>query len=510
MEQESNILGNRKPLIRWLVYIACIIPTALFLFIALGRLFYPLALESMEGGTFVWVMQAFRTGVVYPTANPDYIPYNYTALHVYVSLLFSWLAGGPSFTLLRIISILSTLGTAYFVGRSLSEKSDPGKILIGAGLYLATYFPLYTWYDVGRVDQLATFFAVVASFLVWRGRNGLWFFLGGMFIGLAFVTKQVYITIAVSVLLYLLARDIKSILFALGGLFVGGFGVYWLIDIANQGNSWLYCFEIPSHFPVGTQPIKLFVLLKHLTMMAPLFIFALWQLLREIKPGKKGWLRSLLSNHFAMIFIWTLIFGVVFNMNPGAAANTLMIFVPFLVIMAGRWLLGTSLGRFPGWKAVILAAGIVFCIFSDGLPTGRIPSLAQEDYYERLTGFLRGEERPYLIEFPELVMLAGKPPIPDQLMVMAITRARKDVALEMERRQQAEYYSIIILLKGDAKSYWMKDGHYQELGNDILLDKSIPVDFGHYPIQPASVLIPSRRDKAEVLMRLAEHGLING
>jgi hypothetical protein len=501
------MFGDANPLLRWIVYVACLLPIVGFLVIALGRLGYPLALESMEGGTYVWVVEAFRTGVVYPPANPDYIPYNYTALHVYVSLLFSWLAGGPSFPLLRVISIISTLATAWLVGRSLSEKSTPGTILLGAGLYLATYFPLYTWYDVGRVDPLATFFAVLASFLVWRGRNSWWFFLGGVFIGLAFVTKQVYITIVVPVLLYLLARDIKSTLFALAGLLVGGGGVYWLIDIANHGNAWLYCFAIPSRFPVGQQPIKLLVLVKHLLMMAPLFILALWQLWFAIKPGKRGWLRSLLGNHFAMIFIWTLAFGVVFNMNPGAAANTLMIFVPFLVIVAGRWMLGDSLSRLPGLKTAILAVGIIFCILSDGVPTDKIPSRHQEVYYQHLTTFLRGEERPYVDEFPELVLLAGKPPIPDPLMLMAINRVDGKVAAEMDKRQQGGYYSVVILLKNDGKEYWLRGGCYKEVGHDILLDKSVPENFGRYPIQPASVLIPRNRDTGEVICRLQECGL---
>ncbi len=52
---------------------------------------------------------------------------------------------------------------------------------------------------------------------------------------------------------------------------------------------------------------------------------------------------------------------------------------------------------------------------------------------------------------------------------------------------------------------WTYNGKYDEVGHDILrLSTGISVDFGNYPIQPLSLLIPSNRDETAVIARLKD------
>ena len=243
-------------------------------------------------------------------------------------------------------------------------------------------------------------------------------------------------------------------------------------------------------------------------MMAPLFLLALWQAWLEIKIWKKGWFVRLLQSFWVLVFMLMLAVGLCLTCNLAQQPNTLMIFVPFLAIVAGRWILGSALGRFQQIKGLIVCLGIIFCVSSDGWIGKHFPTAERSDYYERFIGFLKGEERPYVPGFSYEVLAAGRPPIPDDLMVIALFQARKEIAGEMMKRRAEGFYSMVILGRGGGKEFWMQNGVYVEVGDDILKDLGQVNDFGNYPIQPISILIRSGRDEKEVIARLKENDLI--
>ncbi|HID53794.1 MAG TPA: phospholipid carrier-dependent glycosyltransferase, partial [Anaerolineae bacterium] len=162
-----------------------------YLFVALSRVTYPFDLDFIENAM---LLQAWRTGAglpVYLPPNGEFVP------QVYMPL-YTWLGGlplrltGPVFWPLRLLSLLSTLGTAvllYLIGRQL--QPNRAIALVGAALFLAGYKLTGGWYDLARVDALFVFLALAGmGTAVYHHHTNRGLALAGLLMGLALLTKQ--------------------------------------------------------------------------------------------------------------------------------------------------------------------------------------------------------------------------------------------------------------------------------------------------------------------------------
>ena len=174
------------------------IASLVYLRVGLTRVFYPYALDLVEEAM---LMQAWRVAQglpVFVPPNAEFVP------QVYMPL-FTWLGGqllrltGFTFWPLRLLSFLSTVGTAVLlVWIGWRESGSKPVALAGAALFLAGFRLVGGWYDLARVDSLFTFLCVAGLVVVVYGRSlAIKTLLGGLLLGLAFLTKQNGLLLAV-------------------------------------------------------------------------------------------------------------------------------------------------------------------------------------------------------------------------------------------------------------------------------------------------------------------------
>ena len=183
-----------------------LVASLLYLRVGLARVFYPYALDLVEEDMLLQAWRVAQGLPVFLSPNAEFVP------QVYMPL-FTWLGGqllrltGFAFWPLRLISFLSTVGTAVLIVYIGWRESDSKTIsLIGGALFLAGYQLVGGWYDLARVDALFTFLSVAGLSVVVYGRSPLKRpLLAGLLLGLAFLTKQNGLVLALIAGFYLFA-----------------------------------------------------------------------------------------------------------------------------------------------------------------------------------------------------------------------------------------------------------------------------------------------------------------
>ncbi len=202
------------------LFLISLVASLAYLRVGLARVFYPYALDFIEEDM---VMQAWRVAQglpVFVPPNAEFVP------QVYMPL-FTWLSGqllrltGFAFWPLRLISFLSTVGTAvllYFVGWR--ESGNKTAAFVGSALFLAGYRLVGGWYDLARVDALFAFLSLAGLVVLVYGGRGTQSYaeaaqrgaernivFGAVLLGLAFLTKQNGLFLAVVAGLFLFTAE---------------------------------------------------------------------------------------------------------------------------------------------------------------------------------------------------------------------------------------------------------------------------------------------------------------
>ena len=184
-----------------------LIVSLLYLRVGMARVFYPYALDLVEEDMLMQAWRVAQSLPVFVPPNAEFVP------QVYMPL-FTWLGGqllrltGFAFWPLRLISFMCTVGTAVLIVYVGWRESGSKTIsLIGGALFLAGYPRLVGgWYDLARVDALFTFLSVAGLSVVVYGRSPLKRpLLAGLLLGLAFLTKQNGLVLAIVAGFYLFA-----------------------------------------------------------------------------------------------------------------------------------------------------------------------------------------------------------------------------------------------------------------------------------------------------------------
>jgi hypothetical protein len=236
-------------LARALVVVASIVPTAVYLYVALHRIGYPYELEWLEGGAVEIVRRVAEGQAMYVQPSLHYVPYPYTPLYFWVSGALAHVTG-VGFLPLRLVSLLSSLGCCVVLVRIVwKETGDPVAGILASGLFTATFAVSGAWFDIGRVDSFSLFLLLLALSTA-RGagtsRSGIGV---GVLVVAAFMSKQDTLIAAAPVLALLLVTKRRAGATALAvtlGLLVGttvalnaathGWYDYYVFDeLAHQG-----------------------------------------------------------------------------------------------------------------------------------------------------------------------------------------------------------------------------------------------------------------------------------
>ena len=184
--------------------VVAVVPTVIYLYVALRRIGYPYELEWLEGGTVEIVRRVADGQSIYVQPSVHYVPYPYTPLYFWLSGGLAHLTG-VGFLPLRLVSLLSSLGACAVLWRIVwRETGDPVAGVLASGLFTATFAVSGAWLDIGRVDSLALLLLLVAMYRA-RWAEGIG---GGLVVGtltfLAFMAKQSDAVAMVPVLLVLM------------------------------------------------------------------------------------------------------------------------------------------------------------------------------------------------------------------------------------------------------------------------------------------------------------------
>ena len=150
-----ELRGRSIPLARALVVVASLVPTAVYLYVALHRIGYPYELEWLEGGAVEIVRRVAEGQAIYVRPSVHYVPYPYTPLYFWVSGALAHVTG-VGFLPLRLVSLLSSLGCCVVLIRIVwSETGDPVAGILASGLFTASFAVSGAWFDIGRVDSFS-------------------------------------------------------------------------------------------------------------------------------------------------------------------------------------------------------------------------------------------------------------------------------------------------------------------------------------------------------------------
>jgi hypothetical protein len=233
--------------IRWVVLAISLVPTAVFLSIALRRVGYPYELEWLEGGAVEIVRRVTDGRSIYVQPSLHYVPYPYTPLYFWVSGALAHVTG-VSFLPLRLVSLASSLGScALLIVIVRRETGDLVAGVVASGLFTATFEISGAWLDIGRVDSLALLL-LLFSFYVARRVKGVG---GGILLGvlafLAFMTKQSDLIAAAPTLVLLVLLKWRAGVTALVTVLCLVVGSTMLLNAATHGWYGYYVFSELTH-----------------------------------------------------------------------------------------------------------------------------------------------------------------------------------------------------------------------------------------------------------------------
>jgi hypothetical protein len=223
---------------------------AVFAVAGVARAVYPYTIDGIEPGALQQVRRILAGQPLYVAPQLDYVPLIYGPLYYYLAAAVG-AAFGSGLLGLRLVSLVSSLGSAALVALLVRrETGNLGIGLVGAGLLLACGPRLDLTMDTGRVDALSLLLLLGSVYLARVAtleRTATWrrAALSGTLMGLALLTKQTGVVVALAVLLtFTLSRldRLPAYVLALGVVFGGG-----MVLLTLRDGQWplFYLWQLP-------------------------------------------------------------------------------------------------------------------------------------------------------------------------------------------------------------------------------------------------------------------------
>jgi 4-amino-4-deoxy-L-arabinose transferase-like glycosyltransferase len=451
--------------------------TACFLYLAFVRLWYPFELEWMEGAVVDHVLRIMHGQPLYGKPSLEFIPFIYTPLFYYISAVSSWIIG-PGFVAVRLVSILSTISVFGLIFQWVKQETS-NKLLaaVSVGLFAACFGACGYWYDIGRVDMLATALLLWAAFLIRGGSDHRRFLIAGILLGLAFLAKQSTLLPTVALVLYAIySSKLKSIWLVLPALLIAVGSTVWL-DKINTGWYTYYVFTLPNRHTLDTN-LLLGFWTKDILKQIPVMFLAFLALVKGIQ-GKSDlqdrvfWICIVLG---ALASSWSM------RLFAGGFENALIPTAAVLSITAGVFLgkLGDSTFKIAGAPSNRYSTlFVVLFVVQFGLllynPTKQIPTKADKEWGNKFIGRLKGVQGEILLPYHGYIpVLAGKQSCAHKMALVEIRSGDSTMYAELEREIKstiAEKKYAAIILNAD----WFSDdvaASYRNLG-DPFPDRSM-------------------------------------
>lgn len=289
---------------------------------------YPFELEWMEGATLEHVRRVLQGRPLYGKPSLEFVAFAYPPFYYYVAAGVARITG-DGFLALRIVSIAATFGSLALIFAIVRREAGGMTGAVAAGLYAATYSASGAWMDLGRVDSLYLFFALLTCSVLMRAWKPRTFAEAGMCAALALLTKQPITVALAPIAIYLMVKRTWRFLWFGAAVLVVGAGIEWCLDLQSGGWLRYYVYELPRlRLAVSSQGSRLglFWWSDMIRPLAPLFVVfgvAAVQLAR--KPAVKTRRREAgRRRRCALIALGFIGSSCLAKLEGGAWANALM------------------------------------------------------------------------------------------------------------------------------------------------------------------------------------------
>lgn len=271
--------------LRWGLVLATAGFFVVLLVVAGLRLTYPFELEWMEGAVTDHVRRITAGERLYVEPSLDFIPFTYGPLYFYVSAFVS-LFSGPGHLALRLVSLVSSLGSFALVFRFVQRETLSRRDgVVALGLLSATFAIGGLWFDLARVDSLHLFLLLLTAYLVRFGASPRTMLAAGLLGGLAFLTRQTAVIALVPLMAYLFHRSRRHC----GYFAAASLGLIVLstlvLDRFHDGWYVFYVLELPRSAPISRIALLDFWREDLLPRAGILFCFSVFYLASRLYEG---------------------------------------------------------------------------------------------------------------------------------------------------------------------------------------------------------------------------------
>ena len=401
--------------------LAGLVAIGAFLFVALSRLDYPFAVDSLEGNSLVEVHRILAGQSLYPAPTVGYVPDGYTPLYFYVAAAAARVLG-VSYLPLRLVSLVSSLACFALLARLVQRET--GSIAAGtgaAGVFAATYFATGTWFDTARVDSLFLALSIGGLYAArWmRGTGGA--VAAGLLLAAAALTKQTALAEGVAVIAVLLTGPRRRLGCVTALTEVAVFGISTLgLRLTSGGWYTYYVFKQMSEQSLTYGNFGWFWTAL-LTVMGLAACAAL--------IGARRVPRELLAGCAALA-----VEGYVTLVQTGGAINDVLPAYLAVALLAGL-ALGSSSTRWVTDRrrgVLVLAQSVI--LLASSHPSNAIPTSADRAAGERLVAGMRALGGDVAVPAdPAMSLLAGMAPAAHPEAVFDVLHATDKTAIASYR-----------------------------------------------------------------------------
>ena len=381
----------------------------LFVITAALRVRAPFELEQHEGYMVQSVMHLMHGGRLYQQPDFTFLANMYPPAFYSAALAVGKLAGGVTFTTLRLVSIASTLASFGLIFLLVYGETRRGLAALAAAALYAGAYPLCEgWFDLTRLDSFYVFTVLLA---LWCTRS-LPQPLAALAWVLAVQTKQPILPVAVLLLCYdycNVRRTVAGLVTFFAGL---GLSVFWLNHTTGGWYS-LYIFKEPkANANLLLRPGFLFPS----EMMLRPFALACLVVGVAIVFTRPHW--SSAATRFYATTASILLLTWYQMMHNGSAANILMPAYAVLAIFFGlalaRLLIVAASASSTSAVTVVLAAALIQVAAGIYSPGAYRPLSARAQGADALVARLRAVPGDvYVPAHPIYGVMAGKAEHPD-------------------------------------------------------------------------------------------------
>jgi hypothetical protein len=411
---DASSVPSRREQTAWRCLAALAVAMVLIVAWHVGqRLGYPFELEWMEGA-MVDHASRVRAGLdLFVPPGPEHVQFLYTPLFFQLGAALA-VVTGDGFLPLRLVSVLATVLSAAIVhGWVRRETGQRIAGVVAAGLFVAGYGYLHSWYDLARNDTLVlAALLATAALLRHGGRHAVWWAAATAL--LAFLAKQTALmwlpAIGVGALLWDWRRGLVFVAAAAAAI-VGTVLVY---DALTDGWFSFFVFEMPrSHGRQGDRVLGYFT--DDLVPMLPLAAGAVALCAVHWRSGRRRQAAFL-----AAFGGGGLLTSYLSRLHAGGYDNVLVFVFAAGCVLAPA--LAVAVGpRWRGWSLALLGLQFVLLAWDPrslwmdrpALPLdGRrfLPTAAHRAASEELVRFLASREGDVFVPFHgHVAALAGKP-----------------------------------------------------------------------------------------------------